>query len=451
MKTNIFFNEDWSVNWEQIDKLNWFERLSHTPQSSIYHKEGHVLVHTHNVVSEMEKILSKNDIEKGSEEWIMCMMGAICHDLGKADTTKSSDEKNDWKTKNHGVVGERITRNLLFDEDIILREKICYMVRHHMTLHHVLDKPEETNRRLIKLSHGIVPIKYMLWLNEADSKGSINDIETEEFINNKVNTIYDKVCTMACYTQPYSYVENSQLIRNFIGYEGEVVNKTNDFCAYILCGFPGCGKSTYIKNNLNDITVISRDIIRQELGIGGATLENDKKVVGTKEEENKVSEIFDKKMIECCENKESFILDNTNLKSAYRKEYLLKIMKYNPIVKIIYIEAPNFISSCCERRNGQIPKSVYERMNKNFDFPQLSECDELVIVKQEIGSEDKEYKFVSSVYPNDCCLGYKIINDLKITRGAMILDGYDCYDSCIKYMDELIEKYNKIAELEKRV
>ena len=446
MKTNIFFNEDWSVNWEQIDKLNWFERLSHTPQSSIYHKEGHVLVHTHNVVSEMEKILSKNEIEKGSEEWIMCMMGAICHDLGKADTTKWSEEKNDWKTKNHGVVGERITRNLLFDEDIILREKICYMVRHHMTLHHVLDNPDKTNKKLIKLSHGIVPIKYMLWLKEADSRGSINDIETEEVINEKLNIIYDKVCTLSCYTQPYSYVENSQLIRNFIGYEGEVVNKTNDFCAYILCGFPGCGKSTYIKNNLNDITVISRDIIRQELGIGGATLENDKKVVGTKEEENKVSEIFDKKMIECCENKENFILDNTNLKSAYRKEYLLKIMKYNPIVKIIYIEAPNFISSCCERRNGQIPKSVYERMNKNFDFPQLSECDELVIVKQEIGSKDKEYKFVSSVYSNDCCLCYKIINDLKITRGAMILDGYDCYDSCIKYMDELIEKYNKILK-----
>lgn len=441
MKTNIFFNEDWSVNWEQIDKLYWFVRLSHTPQSSIYHKEGHVLVHTHNVVSEMEKILSKNEIEKGSEEWIMCMMGAICHDLGKADTTKWSDEKNDWATKNHGVVGERITRNLLFDEDIILREKICYMVRHHMTLHHVLDNPDKTNNKLIKLSHGIVPIKYMLWLNEADSRGSINDIETEEFLNNRLDIIYDKVCTMSCYTQPYSYVENSQLIRNFIGYEGEVVNKTNDFCAYILCGFPGCGKSTYIKNNLNDITVISRDIIRQELGIDGATLENDKKVVGTKEEENKVSEIFDKKMIECCENKESFILDNTNLKSAYRKEYLLKIMKYNPIVKIIYIEAPNFISSCCERRDGQIPKSVYERMNKNFDFPQLSECDELVIVKQKIDSKDKEYKFVSSVYPNDCCLGYKIINDLKTTRGAMILDGYDCYDSCIKYMDELIEKY----------
>ena len=33
-----------------------------------------------------------------------------------------------------------------------------------------------------------------------------------------------------------------------------------------------------------------------------------------------------------------------------------------------------------------------------------------------------------------------IIDKIKITRGAMILDGYDEYDSCIKYMDELIEE-----------
>ena len=70
----------------------------------------------------------------------------------------------------------------------------------------------------------------------------------------------------------------------------------------------------------------------------------------------------------------------------------------------------------------------------------------MLSVERFIRHEDKEYKFVSSVYSNDCCLGYKIINDLKITRGAMILDGYDCYDSCIKYMDELIEKYNKYSK-----
>ena len=457
MKFKDLFNEDWSVNWEKILTISHFSKLQETSQSSTWHREGNVYIHLQLVTQVMEKLLSINNIEKRSEEWIMCVMAAICHDLGKADTTKWSDEKNDWTTKNHGVVGERITRHLFYDEDIVMREKVCYMVRHHMTLHHVLDKPEETNRRLIKLSHGIVPIKYMLWLNEADSKGSINDIETEEFINKKVNTIYDKVCTMACYTQPYSYVENSQLIRNFIGYEGEVVNKTNDFCVYILCGFPGCGKSTYIKNNLNDITVISRDIIRQELGIGGATLKNDKKVVGTREEEDKVSEIFNKKMIECCENKESFILDNTNLKYQYRKDYLLKIMKYNPKVKIIYVEAPNYIKDCIERRKGEIPKKVYDRMENNFDFPQLYECDELVIVKQHTDSKDEIHTFKGSFIPDliydtrtvngcDYISKVKVLNDLKITRGAMILDGYDCYDSCIKHMDELIKTYENIFD-----
>lgn len=456
MKFKDLFNEDWSVNWGKILTISHFSKLQETPQSSVYHKED-CWTHTCLVTQEMEKILSNYEIGKGSEEWIMCVMAAICHDLGKADTTKWSDEKNDWATKNHGVVGERITRNLLFDEDIILREKICYMVRHHMTLHHVLDKPEETNNKLIKLSHGIVPIKYMLWLNEADLRGSINDIETEEFINKKLNTIYDKIWTMDCYTQPYSYVENSQLIRNFIGYEGEVVNKTNDFCVYILCGFPGCGKSTYIKNNLNDITVISRDIIRQELGIGGATLKNDKKVVGTREEEDKVSEIFNKKMIEYCENKESFVLDNTNLKYQYRKDYLLKIMKYNPKVKIIYVEAPNYIKDCIERRKGEIPKKVYNRMENNFDFPQLYECDELIIVKQHTDSKDEIHtfkgNFTSDLIYNtrtvngcDYISKVKVLNDLKITRGAMILDGYDCYDSCIKYVDELIKSYENMID-----
>lgn len=39
-----------------------------------------------------------------------------------------------------------------------------------------------------------------------------------------------------------------------------------------------------------------------------------------------------------------------------------------------------------------------------------------------------------------------ILDRAIITRGAMILDGYDEYDSCIKYMNEFI---NEIKELEK--
>ena len=456
MKFKDLFNEDWSVNWEKIAEISHFSKLQETSQSSTWHKED-CWTHLQLVTQAIERLLKRNLIERGSENWVMCMSAAICHDLGKGETTKWSEEKNDWTTKNHGVVGERITRHLFYDEDIVLREKVCYMVRHHMTLHHVYDKPEETNKRLIKLSHGIVEMRFMILLNIADSLSSINDIETEDDIFDKEMKLTNDVSTLRCYQKPYSFIDKSQLIRDFIDYNGEVINDTNDFCVYILCGFPGCGKSTYYKEFLADKPIISRDIIRGELGINGATTTNDKKVVGTREEEDKVSEIFNKKMIEYCENKESFVLDNTNLKYQYRKDYLLKIMKYNPKVKIIYVEAPNYIKDCIERRKDEIPKKVYDRMENNFDFPQLYECDELIIVKQHTDSKDEIHTFKGNftsdlIYDTrtvdgcDYISKVKVLNDLKITRGAMILDGYDCYDSCIKYVDELIKSYKNMID-----
>ena len=41
---------------------------------------------------------------------------------------------------------------------------------------------------------------------------------------------------------------------------------------------------------------------------------------------------------------------------------------------------------------------------------------------------------------NQALLRKNIIDKIKITRGAMILDGYDDDDSCVKYMDELIKE-----------
>lgn len=448
MKFKDFFNEDWTVNWERIDSLSWFKALSTTPQSKKWHMEGDCLTHTKMVVSAMRLILNENKVKVGSDMWVMCMMAAMCHDLGKPSTTKWSDEKNDYVTKNHGAVGERITRNLFSDEEIIMRECVCYMVRKHMDLHHILDNESEIDSKIKRLSHGLVPIKYMIMLNKSDSWGSLNDIEKVDEIDKKEMFITNKSIEMGCYEQPYSFVSKSELIRQFIGYSDEVVNDSNDFCVYILCGFPGCGKSTYINNNLSEVKVISRDIIRQELGIDGATLENDKKVVGSKEEENKVSDIFNERLIECCEKKESFAIDNTNLKWCYRKDYLMKVMKYNPKIEIIYIEAPNFIKDCKERRKGEITASVYDRMNDSFDFPQLYECHRLTIVKQKEDGNDATIidgdlvPSISDSFDHPTTLT-NIITDLMVARVTMILEGYECEDTCIKIMDHLIEKYKE--------
>ena len=436
MKFKELFNEDWSVNWAKIDGLPSFEVLKQTPQSYKYHKEGNVLNHTHLVTQEMEKILSeKSDFKKGGMIWLVLMSAAICHDLGKAETTFWSEEKNDWSCKNHGAVGERITRNLFSDEEFLLRERVCYMVRQHMVLHHILDDEEKFPTKLKKLSHGLVCVKYMLWLNEADSRGSINEVEDDTDLSEKLSKIERKAENYGCLWKPYAMVEKGHLIREFFSI-GEPLNKTQNFVVYMMCGFPGCGKSTYIKERLSDKTVISRDIIRQELGINGATIKNDKKTVGTKEQEDKVSEIFNAKVIECCEQKKSFVIDNTNLKFQYRKKYLDMVMKYNPLIKVIYVEAPDFLNDCMKRRDGEIEKKVYDRMKESFDFPQLYECDELVLVKQD-DKTVKEYLFNDGLNIRDNITSYTL-SIIKLLRKEMLMEGIEHDDKAIEIIDNLI-------------
>ena len=63
--------------------------------------------------------------------------------------------------------------------------------------------------------------------------------------------------------------------------------RQNPFNVWIMCGLPGAGKSTWIKNNLSkNIQVVNQDSIRIELGI--MKNDNDKKL-GDKIEEKEVT------------------------------------------------------------------------------------------------------------------------------------------------------------------
>ena len=63
--------------------------------------------------------------------------------------------------------------------------------------------------------------------------------------------------------------------------------------AWIMLGVAGSGKSTWIKNNLgNEVKIISKDGIREELGI----IKGTKKAIGNKEQEDEVRRIQEKRM-----------------------------------------------------------------------------------------------------------------------------------------------------------
>ena len=102
MKFKEIFTENYSVNWDFLLTISPFSKMVNLEQNKEWHKED-CWTHTRLVAQAMERLLKRNLIEIGSENWIMCMAAALCHDLGKGETTKWSEEKNDWTTKNHGV------------------------------------------------------------------------------------------------------------------------------------------------------------------------------------------------------------------------------------------------------------------------------------------------------------------------------------------------------------
>jgi len=384
MKFKELFNQEtWLPDWDKIFSIKEFKDMETCEQSKTWHKEGNVRNHEIAVTDTMRSyLLNRENVEPSDNEYyIMMMSAAICHDLGKPSTTKFDEEKGDYTTKCHGLVGAKITRRLFFDEEFTLREKVCYMVRHHMDLHHIFDKEEMSTRKMIQLSHGRVRVKDMLILNICDSLGSKNDEEDEEFIAEKEERIKSLAEGLNCYETPYEFNNEYEKIRFFHFKdrpfpEGCALPKDyGQFTMYVMIGVPGSGKSYYIEKCLKDAVQISRDLIRTEIGIKG------EKPQGNKEQESHVTEIFNERMLECCKNKQDFVIDNTNVRKMYRDAYTDMTLRFMPRIVYVYIEAPD-LQTYKDRRKGMMPLEVIDRMWSQFDFPEPTEYNEMIWDKQ---------------------------------------------------------------------
>ena len=380
MKFRELFNQEtWLPDWDKIFSIKEFKDMENCEQSKVWHKEGNVRIHSIDVTTAMRSfLLNRENIEPSDNEYyIMMMSAAICHDLGKPSTTKFDEEKGDFTTKCHGQVGAKITRRLFFDEDFELREKVCYMVRWHMTLHHIFDNEEMSTRKMIQLSHGRVNVKDMLILNVCDSLGSKNELEDETFLANKEERIKSLAIGLNCYEAPYEFNNEYEKIRFFHFKDRpfpEGCSQPKDygqFTMYVMVGVPGSGKSYYIDNHLKDVVQISRDLIRTEIGIKG------EKPQGNKEQESHVTEIFNERMIECCKNKQDFVIDNTNVRKMYRDAYTDMTMRFMPKIVYVYVEAPS-LDENKKRRKGMMPLEVIDRMWNQFDFPEPTEYNEFI-------------------------------------------------------------------------
>ena len=386
--------------WSVIETIPEFAALKKTKQNTEWHQEGDAFTHTRMVTEQMMKLMTPEVIKNHYPEYRLLMIAAaLCHDLGKANTTKWDEAKQNWGCKRHGQESARIIRTLFFDEDFSLREQVCFIARNHMTLHHVFDKPERTDRAVLRLCHGFwVTLEEMRYMKIADSLGSINSLDTPEFVAD-----FDKrICAVAekygnpTWENPYfkndwhrvEYFANPDkyTLPDDVVVDDEQNKTLSPMIVYMMVGVPGSGKDWWIENKLPNASafkILSRDLIRTEIGLTG------EKPQGNKQQEQEVTRIFDERMQEYFKTRQSFVINNTNLRGMYRQKFVSECLKHHALIYYVYCEAPS-LDMNKKRREGMMPTSVIDRMWRDFEFPDASEYFDIVFnVQREINKVDE--------------------------------------------------------------
>lgn len=147
------------------------------------------------------------------------------------------------------------------------------------------------------------------------------------------------------------------------------------FIVYLMVGMPGSGKSTWCKENHPDLPVISRDIIRAELGF---TKDADEKAVLNRTQEKQVTSEEYFKIAKLCKKHKSFIVDDTNT-GKYRKQMITFLKDYGATVICVSMDTP--LETCIERRRGQISEQAMREIYKKMIPLKKAEVDDMINVK----------------------------------------------------------------------
>ncbi len=101
--------------------------IKNVPQDPVWHPEGEVLEHTLQALDAAASLSYHNNPEK-----LMVMYAALCHDLGKASTTKEVD----GVLKSHGhaelgaVLSKKMLKHIMNNKELI--KAVVTLVRYHM-------------------------------------------------------------------------------------------------------------------------------------------------------------------------------------------------------------------------------------------------------------------------------------------------------------------------------
>ena len=336
------------IDWNNIEQtvLNRYEeRLRHIPQSSVYHAEGDVYVHTKMVCNALQQMPEYRILD--SRQQHILHVAALLHDIGKIHTTRFVD--GDWHTPHHAPTGSNMARELLWkdyglcgnQELIQIREAICMLIRYH-SIPPVAIERNNPVLRLHRLAANslLVPdfsIRLLCLLSKADMLG--RKCPDQQEMLDKIAMLEELAMEEECYKLCYPFP--SPLIRR----------------AFLT------GRDTWIRRTLPDVPVISLDDIRRANKIPPTA------------EQGRVANLAREKAKEYLRWHQSFVWNATNITSQLRESLVCLFETYHARVRIVYLETKwqTLLERNCSREE-MVPQPVIEEIMGKMTLPEASEA-----------------------------------------------------------------------------
>lgn len=384
---DFFIGDTLVLNWDFVWALPHFKDMENTQQNPRWHMEGSVKEHTMLVVNNAFNYMEMDNVKDDRQKRLF-ILSALFHDVGKPKTTFLGEKDGNWHSYGHENIGSKIVREMLWDWDIYDREYIAHMVKWHMEPLFYQNAKNPTG--IVDKITKEVPFKDIYMLKMCDLEGALQDPSCstkerdkqilEDFL--KVSEELHNIPWISMLSH-FPKRENPD-VNNWVACSGDVpfYGKDESTEIHMMIGLPGSGKNHYIeflKNKRTDkeFVILSRDDIRVELGY----CTEDEKIVGTDKQEKKVTEIFNKRLIEAVDAKKPVIINNVNQSRKRRSAFKTFLGGRKIRWYYWYIEAPT-LQDNFDRRKGQIPENVFYNMIQNFDFPEPEEYTNFTVVKQ---------------------------------------------------------------------
>ncbi len=348
---------DGQADWQAIEQIEWIQPLKECMQEPEFHAEGDVYTHTKMVVEELLQLPEYELFTKENQDNLF--YAALLHDIAKPKCTVT--ENGVIRSPRHALVGEKMAREILWNNDFERRELICSLVRLHGLPIWLLEKNNSLNKAAaasLRLDN-----RLLYALAKADMLGRI--CKDQEDMLMRVE-LYKEFCAEhECLNSAKSFYNTHSRFKFFYNqteYPADLYDDTQ-FEVTLMCGIAGSGKDTYAAKQ--DLPIVSLDDLREQYGVK----------YGDKKGQGKIIQLAYEQAKAHCRKQQSFIWNSTNLTTDIRSKLIRTLAPYKPKFKIVYVETS--VANLFQRRRGEIQDAAIYRMMRMLDMPQLNEVHEV--------------------------------------------------------------------------